>query len=119
MGSVVWTRARLIVVGVLTLAAVTACDQESAPVGDDPPTEAPPQFERSAETETSDTSDTLRSDTDVSDSGSAAVIAGAIVVIGLLSLWVDVHFLKEARRFVTIASRPSAPRGHSACGRSQ
>jgi iron(III) transport system permease protein len=44
------------------------------------------------------------------DSGAAAVIAGAIVVIGLLSLWVDVHFLKEARRFVSIGGRGSMDR---------
>ena len=44
------------------------------------------------------------------DSGASAVIAGAIVVIGLLSLWVDVHFLKEARRFVTIGGRGAIDR---------
>ncbi|QZA12699.1 ABC transporter permease [Mycolicibacterium holsaticum] len=44
------------------------------------------------------------------DSGAAAVIASAIIVIGLLSLWVDVHFLKEARRFVTIGGKGSTNR---------
>jgi iron(III) transport system permease protein len=44
------------------------------------------------------------------DSGAAAVIAVAIIVIGLSSLWVDVHFLKEARRFVTIGSRAAMDR---------
>lgn len=44
------------------------------------------------------------------DNSAAAVIAGAIVVIGLLSLWVDVHFLKEARRFVTIGGKGSIDR---------
>jgi iron(III) transport system permease protein len=44
------------------------------------------------------------------DSGAAAVIAAAIIVIGLLSLWVDVHFLKEARRFVTIGGKGSMDR---------
>lgn len=47
------------------------------------------------------------------DSGAAAVIAGAIVVIGLLSLWVDVHFLKEARHFVTIGGKGSIDRTRS------
>src|SRR6185312_11412640 len=41
------------------------------------------------------------------ESGAAAVIAAAIIVIGLLSLWVDVHFLREARRFVTIGGKGS------------
>ena len=44
------------------------------------------------------------------DSGTAAVIAGAIIVIGLLSLWVDVHFLREARRFVTVGGKGSMDR---------
>jgi iron(III) transport system permease protein len=44
------------------------------------------------------------------DSGSAAVIAGAIVVIGLLSLWVDVRFLREAKRFVTLGGRGAMDR---------
>ena len=44
------------------------------------------------------------------ESGAAAVIAGAIIVIGLLSLWVDVHFLKEARRFVTVGGKGSTDR---------
>lgn len=44
------------------------------------------------------------------ESGAAAVIAAAIIVIGLLSLWVDVHFLKEARRFVTIGGKGSMDR---------
>lgn len=39
------------------------------------------------------------------ESGSAAVIAGAIVLIGVISLWVDAHFLREARRFVTIGGK--------------
>ncbi len=44
------------------------------------------------------------------ETGAAAVIAAAIIVIGLLSLWVDVHFLKEARRFVTIGGKGSMDR---------
>ncbi|WP_308161840.1 ABC transporter permease [Mycolicibacterium goodii] len=37
--------------------------------------------------------------------GVAAILVAAIVLIGLVSLWVDVHFLKEARRFVTIGGK--------------
>nr|WTB09561.1 iron ABC transporter permease [Streptomyces antimycoticus] len=44
------------------------------------------------------------------EDGAAAVIAGAIILIGLLSLWVDVHFLKEARRFVTIGGKGAMDR---------
>lgn len=44
------------------------------------------------------------------ETGVAAVLVGAIVLIGLLSLWVDVHFLKEARRFVTIGGKGSMDR---------
>ncbi|WP_309066904.1 ABC transporter permease [Microbacterium sp.] len=38
-------------------------------------------------------------------SGAAAVIAAVIVLIGAISLWVDVHFVKEAKRFVTITGK--------------
>lgn len=44
------------------------------------------------------------------ENGAAAVIAAAIIVIGLLSLWVDVHFLKEARRFVTVGGKGAMER---------
>lgn len=44
------------------------------------------------------------------ETGVAAVLVGAIVLIGLLSLWIDVHFLKEARRFVTIGGKGSMDR---------
>lgn len=44
------------------------------------------------------------------DSGSAAVIAGAIVVVGLVSLSVDVRVLREARKFVTVGGRGSMDR---------
>lgn len=40
--------------------------------------------------------------------GAAAVLAGAIVLIGLLSLWVDIHFLREAKRFVTFGGKGGA-----------
>ncbi|MET0898321.1 MAG: iron ABC transporter permease [Mycobacterium sp.] len=44
------------------------------------------------------------------ESGAAAVIAGAVIVIGLLSLWVDVHFVREARRYVTLGGKGSTDR---------
>lgn len=37
--------------------------------------------------------------------GSAAVMVAAIVLIGALSLWVDTHFLRESKRFVTISGK--------------
>ncbi|MGO1538906.1 MAG: ABC transporter permease [Leucobacter sp.] len=37
--------------------------------------------------------------------GSAAVIVTMIVLIGAISLWVDMHFLREAKRFVTISGK--------------
>ncbi len=37
--------------------------------------------------------------------GAAAVIAMVIVLIGAISLWVDVHFVREAKRFVTISGK--------------
>lgn len=37
--------------------------------------------------------------------GAAAVIVAAIILIGVISLWVDMHFLKEANRFVTITGK--------------
>lgn len=37
--------------------------------------------------------------------GSAAVIVAVIVLIGVISLWVDMHFLREAKRFVTISGK--------------
>jgi iron(III) transport system permease protein len=42
--------------------------------------------------------------------GVAAVIAGAIMLIGIISLMIDVVLLKEARRFVTIGSKGSMNR---------
>lgn len=37
--------------------------------------------------------------------GSAAIIVAVIVLIGAISLWVDMHFLREAKRFVTISGK--------------
>ncbi len=37
--------------------------------------------------------------------GSAAVMVAVIMVIGAISLWVDMHFLREAKRFVTITGK--------------
>ncbi|WP_318242087.1 ABC transporter permease [Arthrobacter gallicola] len=37
--------------------------------------------------------------------GSAAVMAAVIVMIGAISLWIDMHFLREAKRFVTISGK--------------
>lgn len=37
--------------------------------------------------------------------GSAAVLVAVIVLIGAISLWVDMHFLREAKRFVTISGK--------------
>lgn len=37
--------------------------------------------------------------------GAAAVIVAVIVLIGAISLWVDMHFLREAKRFVTISGK--------------
>ncbi|GAA2179419.1 iron ABC transporter permease [Leucobacter tardus] len=41
-------------------------------------------------------------------SGSAAVLVAVIVLIGAISLWVDMHFLREAKRFVTISGKSGA-----------
>lgn len=37
--------------------------------------------------------------------GSAAVLVAVIVLIGAISLWVDMFFLREAKRFVTISGK--------------
>lgn len=37
--------------------------------------------------------------------GAAAVMVAVIVLIGAISLWVDTHFLREAKRFVTISGK--------------
>jgi iron(III) transport system permease protein len=42
--------------------------------------------------------------------GVAAVIAGAIMLIGIISLLIDLKLVKEARRFVTIGSKGSMNR---------
>lgn len=40
--------------------------------------------------------------------GSAAVMVAVIVMIGAISLWVDMYFLREAKRFVTITGKSGA-----------
>lgn len=42
--------------------------------------------------------------------GTAAVLAGAIILIGVIALLVDARLVKEARRFVTIGSKGSMDR---------
>lgn len=42
--------------------------------------------------------------------GVAAVVAGSIMLIGLISLLIDAYLVKEARRFVTIGSKGSMNR---------
>ena len=37
--------------------------------------------------------------------GVAAVLAGAIMFFGIISLWIDARLLKESRRFVTVGSK--------------
>jgi iron(III) transport system permease protein len=49
--------------------------------------------------------------------GSAAVIVTAIVLIGAISLWVDMHFLREAKRFVTISGKSGAAGSEARLGR--
>lgn len=43
-------------------------------------------------------------------SGTAAVLAGLILFIGVISLWVDYHLLREARRFVTFGGKGAMDR---------
>ena len=43
-------------------------------------------------------------------SGVAAVLAGAIMLIGVLTLTIDAYLMREARRFVTIGSKGSMDR---------
>ena len=49
--------------------------------------------------------------------GSAAVMVAAIVLIGALSLWVDTHFLRESKRFVTISGKKWVQRRCGPAGR--
>lgn len=37
--------------------------------------------------------------------GAAAIMVAVIVLIGAISLWVDMHFLREAKRFVTVSGK--------------
>ena len=43
--------------------------------------------------------------------GAAAVLAGAIMLIGILSLLIDARLMREARRFVTVGGKGSMNRG--------
>lgn len=43
-------------------------------------------------------------------SGAAAVLAGAIILVGLISVLVDMRLVKEARRFVTVGGKGSMDR---------
>ena len=51
--------------------------------------------------------------------GSAAVMVAAIVLIGALSLWVDTHFLRESKRFVTISGKSGSSGAVARLGRSR
>ncbi len=51
--------------------------------------------------------------------GTASVIVGAIVLIGAISLWVDIHFLREAKRFVTISGKSGSSGAVSQLGRTR
>ncbi|MDE3801806.1 ABC transporter permease [Sinorhizobium meliloti] len=42
--------------------------------------------------------------------GVAGVIAGSIMLIGIITLWIDARLVREARRFVTIGSKGSMNR---------
>jgi iron(III) transport system permease protein len=42
--------------------------------------------------------------------GVAGVIAGSIMLIGIITLWIDARLVREARRFVTIGSKGSMSR---------
>jgi len=43
-------------------------------------------------------------------SGTAAVLAGLVLLIGVISLWVDYFLLREARRFVTLGGKGAMDR---------
>lgn len=42
--------------------------------------------------------------------GTAAVLAGLVLMIGVISLWVDYYLLREARRFVTLGGKGAMDR---------
>jgi len=42
--------------------------------------------------------------------GTAAVLAGIVLLIGIISLWVDYYLLREARRFVTLGGKGAMDR---------
>ncbi|CAK9883869.1 MAG: Putrescine transport system permease protein PotH [Candidatus Erwinia impunctatus] len=49
-------------------------------------------------------------------SGVAAVIACVIMLMGMLTLWLDIRMLREARRFVTVGGKGVMVRRHSPGG---
>lgn len=52
-------------------------------------------------------------------SGSAAVMVAVIVLIGAISLWVDMYFLREAKRFVTISGKSGSNNTVAKLGKSR
>lgn len=55
-------------------------------------------------------STTLYQSISTQQGGVAAVIAAVMVVLGAVSLWIDIRFLRELRRFTTVSGRSSAAR---------
>lgn len=55
-------------------------------------------------------STTLYQSISTQQAGIAGVIAVVMVALGALSLWIDIRFLREARRFTTVAARSGASR---------
>ena len=53
---------------------------------------------------------TLYQSISTQQTGIAGVLAAVMVVLGALSLWVDMRFLREARRFATVSGRAGAAR---------
>ncbi|MGO1434742.1 MAG: ABC transporter permease [Canibacter sp.] len=51
--------------------------------------------------------------------GAAAIMVAVIVLIGAISLWVDTHFLRESKRFVTISGKSGSNNNVSILGRSR
>lgn len=51
--------------------------------------------------------------------GSAAVMVAVIVLIGAISLWVDMFFLREAKRFVTISGKSGSNNTVAKLGKSR
>lgn len=55
-------------------------------------------------------STTLYQSISTQQGGVAAVIAAVMVVLGAVSLWIDIRFLRELRRFTTVSGRSFAAR---------